>query len=54
MEVLTQIEYVGPISIEWEHQGMDRFHGVTESLELLAELDFPTSFAPFDAAFATK
>jgi sugar phosphate isomerase/epimerase len=54
MEVLTQIEYVGPISIEWEHQGMDRFHGLQESLEMLQDLDYPTSFKPFDAAFAAN
>jgi hypothetical protein len=28
---LNNIDYQGPLSIEWEDSGMDRFHGAKEA-----------------------
>jgi sugar phosphate isomerase/epimerase len=54
VDVLTGIKYEGPLSIEWEHQGMNRLHGATEAVQLLRQLNYPSSTQRFDAAFSTK
>lgn len=48
---LNRIQYTGPLSVEWEDMGMDRFHGATESCEYVKSVDFKTSDIVFDAAF---
>lgn len=49
---LNDINYTGPLSVEWEDGRMDRFHGAKESCEFVRKIDFPrnTNIA-FDAAF---
>ena len=49
---LNDINYNGPLSVEWEDGRMDRFHGATESCAFIRKLDFPrnTNLA-FDGAF---
>ena len=51
IRALNQIGYAGPLSVEWEDCGMERFHGATESLEFVQNLDFTPSNVQFDAAF---
>ena len=48
---LNDINYDGPLSIEWEDSRMDRVHGGTESAEFTKALDFKPSDVAFDAAF---
>lgn len=52
---LSDINYNGPLSVEWEDGRMNRFHGATESAAKVRALDFPRNTdAAFDAAFAKK
>ena len=51
--MLSQIGYDGPISIEWEDNGMDRLIGAPESLAYLKRLNFDPPATSFDAAFSS-
>jgi sugar phosphate isomerase/epimerase len=51
VRALNQIGYRGPLSVEWEDDGMDREHGAAEACEFVRGLDFPPSRVAFDAAF---
>lgn len=48
---LNDINYQGPLSVEWEDSRMDRVHGATEACAFLRKLAFPPSSIAFDAAF---
>ena len=48
---LNDINYTGPLSVEWEDSRMDRVHGATESAAFVKNLDFKPSDIAFDAAF---
>nr|XP_061799116.1 uncharacterized protein YfiH-like [Nerophis lumbriciformis] len=49
---LNDIQYSGPLSVEWEDGRMDKFHGATESCAFVKGLDFPRNEAGmFDSAF---
>lgn len=48
---LTGIGYDGPLSIEWEDNGMNRDQGAPEAVELVKRLDVTPSDVAFDAAF---
>ncbi|MGJ3243122.1 MAG: sugar phosphate isomerase/epimerase family protein [Opitutales bacterium] len=49
---LNDIDYPGPLSIEWEDGRMNRLHGAAESAAFTRSLDFPKNDdAAFDAAF---
>jgi len=49
---LNDIQYSGPLSVEWEDGRMERFHGATESCAYVKSLDFPTNEGGmFDSAF---
>jgi sugar phosphate isomerase/epimerase len=48
---LNDIDYAGPLSVEWEDGRMDRFHGATESCAYVKRLAFPSNKVAFDAAF---
>ncbi len=53
MRALNRIGYDGPLSVEWEDEGMDRRQGAMESLDYLRSMDVvPPSGAAFDAAFS--
>ena len=54
IRALNEIRYTGPLSVEWEDQGMDREHGATEACDFVRSLDFPPSNLIFDAAFAKE
>jgi sugar phosphate isomerase/epimerase len=51
--MLHQIGYDGPISVEWEDNGMDRMVGCPEALQFLRRLNFDPPAASFDAAFSS-
>ncbi|MDR3252185.1 MAG: sugar phosphate isomerase/epimerase [Tannerella sp.] len=54
IRALNRIDYQGPLSVEWEDNGMDREHGATESLHFVKQVDFRPSNVAFDAAFEKK
>jgi sugar phosphate isomerase/epimerase len=54
VRALNQINYQGPLSVEWEDIGMDREHGAAEAAAFLRKLDFAPSQVAFDAAFEKK
>lgn len=51
IRALNEIDYAGPLSVEWEDGGMDREAGATESAKFVKQIDFPTSKIIFDAQF---
>ncbi|MDQ3815917.1 MAG: sugar phosphate isomerase/epimerase [Armatimonadota bacterium] len=51
IRALNNINYQGPLSIEWEDSGMDRFHGAREACAFTKNVDFPPSERAFDSAF---
>jgi sugar phosphate isomerase/epimerase len=51
IRALNSINYDGPLSIEWEDSGMDRFHGAEEAAAFTKKVDFTPSTRAFDAAF---
>ncbi len=52
IRALNRIGYAGPLSVEWEDEGMDRRQGAAESLEYLQSIDVtPPTGAAFDSAF---
>ena len=54
IRALNQVNYQGPLSVEWEDIGMDREHGAAEAAAFLRKLDFAPSKVAFDAAFDKK
>jgi sugar phosphate isomerase/epimerase len=54
IRALNEIGYRGPLSVEWEDDGMDREHGAAEACDFVRDLDFPPSRVAFDAAFAER
>lgn len=48
---LNDINYQGPLSVEWEDGRMDREHGAAESADYVHSLDFKRSDIVFDAQF---
>jgi sugar phosphate isomerase/epimerase len=46
---LNAIGYEGPLSVEWEDNGMDREFGAKEALEFVRGLDFKPSEVAFDS-----
>ena len=51
LRALNDIGYQGPLSVEWEDDGMDREHGAEEACDLVRSMDFAPSQVSFDAAF---
>ena len=51
IRALNQIDYEGPLSVEWEDMGMDRKHGAKEACEFVRKVDFAPSARAFDSAF---
>lgn len=46
--------YTGPLSVEWEDNGMDRINGATDALALVKRIDFCASTVDFDGAMANE
>lgn len=51
IRALNDIDYDGPLSVEWEDSAMDREHGAAESVGFVRALDFPQARRAFDSAF---
>lgn len=51
---LNDIQYTGPLSVEWEDSRMDRCHGAREACEFVRQVDFPASALAFDAQFEKR
>jgi len=51
IRALNDINYQGPLSVEWEDSGMDREFGATEASDFVRRKDFAPSGRAFDAAF---
>ena len=51
---LNDVGYQGPLSIEWEDNGMNRELGAPEAIELVRRLDLTPSTQAFDDAFKQK
>ena len=54
IRTLNQIDYQGPLSVEWEDGDMDREMGAQESLQFVRRLDFKRGNQQFDAAFSKQ
>ena len=54
IRALNDIQYTGPLSVEWEDSGMDREMGAAESCEFVKKKDFFPSTLAFDAAFSKE
>jgi sugar phosphate isomerase/epimerase len=47
---LNEIDYNGPLSVEWEDSGMDRLRGGAEACEFVKKIDINPSSGAFDEA----
>ncbi|MFC2026163.1 sugar phosphate isomerase/epimerase family protein [Chloroflexota bacterium] len=54
IRALNEIGYTGPLSVEWEDNGMDREHGAAEACAFLHKIDFPPSERLFEASLSSK
>lgn len=54
VRTLNRIGYAGPLSVEWEDNGMNREYGAQDALKFVRQTDFIPSDVAFDAAFAAK
>ncbi|MEG1242372.1 MAG: sugar phosphate isomerase/epimerase family protein, partial [Oscillospiraceae bacterium] len=52
IRVLNDMNYEGPLSVEWEDSGMDRIDGATEACAFVKKVDFKASDFKFDEAIA--
>ncbi|MCK5196909.1 MAG: sugar phosphate isomerase/epimerase, partial [Spirochaetales bacterium] len=48
IRALNDIGYKGPLSVEWEDNGMDRDMGAKESFEFVKKYNFSASTVDFD------
>jgi len=48
---LNAAKYTGPLSVEWEDNGMDREFGAQESVDFVRSINFSPSDLIFDDAF---
>ena len=51
---LNDVNYQGPLSVEWEDSRMDREHGAKEACAFVRKIDFKPSARAFDASFDKK
>ncbi len=51
---LNRISYMGPLSVEWEDNGMNREYGPQDALKFVRNTDFAPSDVAFEAAFASN
>jgi len=51
---LNNMNYQGPLSVEWEDSGMDRMKGAAESCEYIKKMNFNPADIAFDAALKTR
>ena len=51
IRALNDVNYTGPLSVEWEDAAMDREHGAEEACAYVRNLQFKAARAAFDDAF---
>ncbi len=51
IRALNDINYQGPLSVEWEDSGMDRDYGAADAAVFTRDIDFDPSNRAFDSAF---
>lgn len=51
---LNQMQYTGPLSVEWEDSGMERMAGAAEALEFVRRMNFAPSDICFDSALKSS
>lgn len=51
IRALNRAGYAGPLSVEWEDSGMDRWHGAEEAAGYVRSIDFNPPDRAFDSAF---
>lgn len=54
VRTLNRIGYRGPLTIEWEDNGMEREWGARDALAMIARYNFSPSETAFDAAFSKR
>ena len=54
IRALNEIQYDGPLSVEWEDAAMNREAGAKEAAAFVKEIDFAPSGRLFDEAFSTE
>ncbi|MBK5262208.1 MAG: sugar phosphate isomerase/epimerase [Peptostreptococcaceae bacterium] len=54
IRVLNDMNYTGPLSVEWEDSGMERVAGATEASAFVRKVDFQSSNVKFDEAMGNK
>ena len=54
IRALNDINYTGPLSVEWEDAAMNREFGAAESCRFVKDLDFAKSDRVFDEAFGKE
>jgi len=54
IRALNDIQYKGPLSVEWEDSAMEREAGAEESCDYVKGIDFTPSGLAFDSAFEKK
>jgi sugar phosphate isomerase/epimerase len=52
IRALNDIDYQGPLSVEWEDSGMERVAGATEAAQFVKKVEFPPSNFAFDSAIS--
>ncbi len=52
IRALNDMDYEGPLSVEWEDSGMERVYGATEAAAFVKRIDFEPSAFAFDDAIA--
>ena len=54
IRILNETGYDGPLSIEWEDNGMDRLFGLEEAVKFARKINFPASGIEFDSALKNQ
>ncbi len=54
IRVLNEVNYKGPLSVEWEDSGMERVFGATEACEFVKKINFSPSTMAFDDALKSE
>lgn len=52
IRMLNDMNYTGPLSVEWEDSGMERVAGATEAAAFVRKIDFEPSNVKFDDAIS--
>jgi len=54
IRALNDIQYMGPLSVEWEDSGMERMRGAAEAFAFADRMNFEPSTFAFDSALKAE